>query len=109
MSKEPRCSLRGARYCAVALRTYLGERFMPDEIQGRIRAWTDLTKLLEIYRERSYLFRGENVKEGRELKPKAGRVGSEIGAARKVEYTFRDEQKAFVDFQKAARPYLLHE
>jgi len=42
------------------------------------------------------------------LRPKAGRVGSEKGAARKTPYRAKDEERALDDFMRQARPYLGH-
>jgi hypothetical protein len=40
------------------------------------------------------------------LKPKVGRVSRNTGSPRKTPYTLRDEQRAFEEFKKLARPYL---
>ena len=72
----------------------------------RISSWTDLAKWLESYREQGWIFRGEPDASYEALKPKAGRVSRKTGSPRKTPYTLRDEQRAFDEFKKLARPYL---
>ena len=47
--------------------------------------WMKLASLVEEHKDGSWLYRGESVDHG-ELKPKAGRIGSRRGAARKQPY-----------------------
>jgi hypothetical protein len=64
---------------------------------------------LERYKEKNWLFRGEPDPNYDSLKPRVGRVSRAVGAVRKVEYTLADEQRAFKEFKRAARPHLTKE
>lgn len=72
-----------------------------------IGSWLDVAKLVQECSDGSWVFRGES-SVGRPLLPKAGRVGSYSGAARKREYVLADEKKALEAFKKQARPHLNH-
>jgi hypothetical protein len=72
-----------------------------------ISTWYDLARLIETCAADKWLFRGES-STARVLKPKAGRVGSERGAARKHPYDVAQEREALELFKRQARPYLGH-
>lgn len=78
-----------------------------------IKTWKELAELLESSARQRWIFRGESWEPGKEndrkLAPKAGRVSSDIGSARKVEYRPRDEIKALELFKRQAHPYLSHQ
>lgn len=64
---------------------------------------------LEKYKEKGWIYRGEADPAHKSLKPRVGRVGGKPGAVRRVEYSLRDELRAFADFRRAARPHLVKE
>lgn len=72
-----------------------------------IQSWVDLAKLIEACSTGGWIFRGES-RDTNLLKPKAGRVSSEIGSARKLAHDVEDERKALQSFKLQARPYLGH-
>jgi hypothetical protein len=72
-----------------------------------IGSWIELARLLESHADGSWLFRGETA-NGQPLKPAAGRVGSEIGAARKKPYERFHEVEALEQFKREVRPHLTH-
>jgi hypothetical protein len=84
-------------------------KFMRGVSSRRIDSWTALTKWLEQYREKGWLFRGEPDPTFDTLKPTVGRVSDKVGSVRKVEYTIEDEKRAFTEFKRAARPHLVKE
>jgi hypothetical protein len=71
-----------------------------------IASWRQLAELVEEFRQRGYLFRGQSNIAHADLIPKVGRVSGKSGAARKYDYTLDDEKRSFREFKKAARPYL---
>jgi FRG domain-containing protein len=72
-----------------------------------IRSWLELAQLLELHADGTWLFRGEST-DGDPLKPAAGRVGREIGSARKKPYEKAHEIEALEQFKREARPHLTH-
>lgn len=68
-----------------------------------LNTWADLAGLAAKLPERKWLFRGEP-RQGRELKPKAGRTDDAL----KVEYNRDHERAALALFKRQARPYLKH-
>lgn len=72
-----------------------------------ITSWTDLASLIELCSDGSWIFRGEP-SVGYTLQPKAGRVGTQRGAARRKVYDPRQEKAALDLFKRQARPYLGH-
>ncbi len=72
-----------------------------------ISSWNDLAALAEASADAVWVFRGET-RVGRPLLPKAGRVGTYVGAARKVPYKLADEKAELESFKRQARPYLTH-
>jgi len=72
-----------------------------------VRSWADLCALAEECSKQDWLFRGEPA-DGEPLKPKAGRVGPQVGSPRKVAYRQNDEKEALAEFRRRARPYLSH-
>lgn len=87
---------------------------MAETVTLRINSWMDLAGLVGECSTGRWIFRGEAlplrgggiVRDP--LLPKAGRVGSQKGAARKLPYQLRDEKKALDDFMRQARPLLGH-
>jgi len=73
-----------------------------------ISNWTQLAALIEQHSDGAWLFRGESG-EGYPLKPAAGRVGREIGAARKKPYQKQHEVEALDLFKREVRPHLGHQ
>jgi hypothetical protein len=100
---------------------------------GRIRSWADLSLWLEKSREQNWLFRGEADPKYKTLKPAVGRVSAPAslrpglarsssngststmptvvtpGVTRTVPYSLSDEQYAFNEFKRAARPLIKNE
>ena len=80
----------------------------------RINSWLELAKLAGACASGKWIFRGEAlpVRGGgimrTPLLPKAGRVGSQKGAARKLPHRTNDERRALEDFMRQARPHLGH-
>ena len=74
-----------------------------------IASWSDLAERLDLYRDRQCLFRGESDDRYLTLLPKVGRVSKKPGSARKLPYSFDDEERVFKHFKRAVRPYLSHE
>lgn len=72
-----------------------------------INNWMELANLVEEHRDGSWLYRGEST-DHEELKPKAGRIGSRRGAARKQPYDPAHEREALRIFKREARPHLGH-
>jgi hypothetical protein len=72
-----------------------------------IGSWPELAQLVERSANASWVFRGES-RLTRPLMPKAGRVGTYSGAARKKPYSAAAERAALDAFKKQARPYLGH-
>jgi hypothetical protein len=72
-----------------------------------VGSWIELARLLESHADGSWLFRGETA-NGQPLKAAAGRVGSEIGAARKKPYEKSHEVEALEQFKREVRPHLTH-
>jgi len=75
---------------------------------GTITNWMGLVKLAEECADERWVFRGET-DAGRLLRPKAGRVKPEKGAARKRAHDKADEIAALKLFQRQSRPYIVHE
>ena len=75
---------------------------------GTIASWKDLATLVDQCSEGDWVFRGES-KCGRDLKPKAGRIGSEKDSSRKLPYRENDEVVALLLFKRQSRPYLTHQ
>ena len=80
-----------------------------EAIDVTIASWSDLATRLDLYRDRQCLFRGESDDRHQTLLPKVGRVSKTPGSARKLPYSFDDEERVFKHFKRAARPYLSHE
>lgn len=74
-------------------------------VLSSITSWLALAKLLESYADGDWLFRGESSDE-HPLKPAAGRVGRELGSARKKPYEKAHEIEALEQFKREARPHL---
>lgn len=72
-----------------------------------ISSWADLASMIEQCSDGTWVFRGEPSAD-HTLQPKAGRVGSYRGAARKTAYDPREEKAALELFKLQARPYLGH-
>jgi|SRR2546422_3125959 len=72
-----------------------------------ISSWLDLAQLLESHADGTWLFRGET-DNGDPLKPTAGRVGREVGSARKKPYDKAHEVEALEQFKREVRPHLTH-
>lgn len=72
-----------------------------------IKSWADLAGLIESSSDGKWVFRGEH-RVFDTLQPKAGRISSERGAARKKPYSQAHEREALALFQKQARPHLNH-
>src|SRR5436309_8963695 len=72
-----------------------------------IRSWAELATLLETNADGTWLFRGET-DTGDPLRPAAGRIGSQIGAARKKPYDRAHEIEALEQFKREVRPHLTH-
>ena len=72
-----------------------------------ITCWLELAALLQAHADGAWLFRGET-DNGDPLKPAAGRVGTEIGAARKKPYELAHEIEALEQFKREVRPHLTH-
>jgi hypothetical protein len=72
-----------------------------------IKSWTELAALAEKFSDGAWLFRGETGINA--LKPAAGRVGREIGAARKKPYNKAHEVEALTQFKREVRPHLGHQ
>lgn len=73
-----------------------------------INNWMHLAELIESHSDGSWLFRGESA-DGFPLKPAAGRVGREIGSARKKPYLKSHEIEALDLFMREARPHIGHQ
>lgn len=72
-----------------------------------ISSWTELAGVAEASADGAWVFRGEGTADN-PLLPKAGRVGSYRGAARKKPYNVEDEKRALESFKRQARPHLGH-
>ena len=72
-----------------------------------IDSWLELARRLESHADGTWLFRGET-HNGDPLKPAAGRVGRDIGAARKLPYDKAHEIDALEQFKREVRPHLTH-
>ena len=75
--------------------------------QSPIKSWIGLASLIEGTSSGKWIFRGET-QLSYTLRPKAGRVGTERGAARKKPYDLAHEREALVLFKRLARPHLGH-
>lgn len=73
-----------------------------------ISSWESLAELIKRCSDGSWIFRGEP-EAGNPLRPKAGRVGSELGTARKKPYDREHEKRALELFKRQARPHLGHQ
>jgi hypothetical protein len=76
--------------------------------QATISSWTELAALIESHSDGAWLFRGEDA-EGNLLRPAAGRVGRERGAARKKPYNEKHEIEALRLFKREVKPHLVHQ
>jgi len=81
----------------------------------QIPSWLALAQLAAACASGRWIFRGETLTVSREgtllrnpLRPKAGRVGSQKGSARKTPYQPKDEERSLADFMRQARPHLGH-
>ncbi len=72
-----------------------------------IRSWTTLASRAAKYSDGRWIFRGESCR-GRDLRPKAGRVGPEKNAPRKTPHEVAHERAALELFKRQARPYIGH-
>jgi hypothetical protein len=72
-----------------------------------IRSWLDLARLAEELAGEEWIFRGESSARN-PLRPGSGRVGDEIGATRRAEFTEADERAALYRFKNDALPYLTY-
>lgn len=72
-----------------------------------IKSWIDLATLIEDCSSGGWIFRGES-RHTNVLRPKAGRVHTGLGSARKLAHEVKDEEKAIQSFKLQARPYLGH-
>lgn len=83
--------------------------------QTEVDSWMVLASLVAACATGHWIFRGEalpirNGKPVREpLRPKAGRIGTYKGAARKIPHQTRDEEGALDTFMRQARPYTGHD
>ena len=74
---------------------------------GRIDSWMHLAALAALCTRGRWIFRGERLTD-EPLRPKAGRVGRQKGAARKKPYRPSDERRALEDYKRQARPHIGH-
>jgi hypothetical protein len=72
-----------------------------------IRSWLDLARLAKKLAGEEWIFRGE-ASTRHALRPGSGRIGDELGATRKAEFTEADERAALHRFKNDALPYLHH-
>ena len=72
-----------------------------------IASWSALAARIEACAADDWIFRGES-NATNPLQPKAGRVGTYRGAARKRPYAAADEQRALELLKRQARPHLGH-
>lgn len=72
-----------------------------------IGSWTDLASRAAKCADGRWILRGEGSRSY-ELKPKAGRVGTEKNAPRKKPHDLAHESAALELFKRQARPYLTH-
>lgn len=72
-----------------------------------LNSWIELAQLIKECSDGNWIFRGECC-SSYDLLPKAGRVGTYRGAARKKPYASQDEIEALELFKRQARPYLNH-
>lgn len=79
----------------------------PMANEKTISSWLEFAQVIKECADGTWIFRGEN-KVGNLLLPKAGRVGSHRGAARKKPYEVKDEELALESFKRQARPHLNH-
>ena len=85
---------------------------VPRRLQ--IKSWMELAQLVAVCATGRWIFRGESlVVRGHKvvqnpLRPKAGRIGRQKGAARKIPYRSKDERQALDNFVRQARPHLRH-
>jgi hypothetical protein len=71
----------------------------------QIRSWLDLARLAEDLAGEEWIFRGEHSARN-PLRPGAGRVSRDMGAARIRRFTEEDERAALTRFKADALPYL---
>jgi hypothetical protein len=69
-----------------------------------IRSWSDLARLAERLAGEEWIFRGEHGRNP--LRPGAGRVSADLGAARKKRFSDEDERAALERFKTDALPHL---
>jgi hypothetical protein len=90
---------------------------MASQVRTRrwdIDSWLDLARLTHACATGKWIFRGESsdIRDGKFhfelLRPKAGRVSSVKGAARKVPHRASDERRGLEDYIRQARPHLNH-
>jgi FRG domain-containing protein len=72
-----------------------------------IRSWLDLARLAQKLAGEEWVFRGE-ASARHALRPGSGRVGNELGATRRAEFTEADERAALHRFKNDALPYLTY-
>lgn len=72
-----------------------------------VASWTDLASVAAECADGRWIFRGEG-SLSYELKPKAGRVGTDKNAPRKKPHDVAHERAALELFKRQARPYLTH-
>src|SRR5262245_19045130 len=77
------------------------------DVTPDVSSWDELMALLPTLAQQKWLFRGET-QCGRELKPKAGRVGKHLGSERKIPFDPKHEASILLLFKRQARPYLSH-
>jgi len=74
-----------------------------------VDSWGDLSDLLERYRERRWLFRGETRCDHGSLVPKIGRPSRLPRGNDERRYSLKNEMRVFGEFQRASRPYIQYE
>jgi hypothetical protein len=78
---------------------------MPRRSHRTLRSWLDLASLAEDLSGEDWIFRGDSSAHN-PLRPRSGRVGSELGTTRKMRFTEADERAALQRFKADAVPYL---
>jgi hypothetical protein len=75
--------------------------------RGIIRSWLDLARLAQKLAGEEWIFRGE-ASTRHALRPGSGRIGDELGATRRTEFTEADERAALHRFKNDALPYVTY-
>lgn len=110
---SPLGTRRAARAGARSLQP-LDAMSAPKKPSHTIDSWLNLAELVAACSSGRWIFRGETVaiRDNQlvcePLRPKAGRIGSQKGSARKAPYNVQDEERALDDFMRQARPHLGH-